>query len=141
MITREGDVLVPIAFNDFIDPQTGRSQIRLVETDAAHYQIAREYQIRLTDHDLLNDEIVERISRVTNLSAEQVRKEFRPAVVGARTSRSIHQEVLRVENYLSLLKALRPGLFTFQPSQRLCIYEILISTGSFLIGDKIPSTD
>lgn len=77
MITREGTVLRPIPFNEFINPTTGRADIRLVDIESSHYRIARSYQIRLGKDDLQNEEMLARIAAVTSLDSDRFVSEFR----------------------------------------------------------------
>ena len=34
-------------FEELLDPETGRTRVRLVDTEAEHYRVARDYMIRL----------------------------------------------------------------------------------------------
>ena len=76
MITRQGVELKPVPFSEFIDPVSGRTRIRLVDTASPHYRIAREYQIRLAKSDLENQQFIERLTEITRASPDQLRAEF-----------------------------------------------------------------
>lgn len=80
MITREGDMLVPIPFTNFIDPETGRAGIRLVDTESPHYKIARKYQIRLTERNLSDPGFMEAMTGFTNSTTDKLREQFAPVV-------------------------------------------------------------
>ena len=48
---RSGGRMVPIAFNEIREPGTGRTRVRMVNTDSEGYRVAREYMIRLEPED------------------------------------------------------------------------------------------
>lgn len=78
MITRQGDSLVPIPFSEFLDPQTGRARVRMVDIQSTTYRIARHYMIRLTTRDLADDELVGSMSKITKKTPEELRSIFGP---------------------------------------------------------------
>jgi 6-phosphofructokinase len=44
--------IIPLPFDSFTDPETGRPQVREVDIDSASYRVATEYMIRLQRDDL-----------------------------------------------------------------------------------------
>lgn len=82
MVTRQGDRLVPVPFDEFIDRETGRAAIRLVDINSSHYKIARKYQIRLTERNLNDPEFMKIMASFTSKTPEELRQEF--AFVAAR---------------------------------------------------------
>lgn len=76
MIVREGDKLAPIPFNQFIDPSSGRAKIRMVDLHSSKYNIARKYQIRLTEKNILDDNFMRSMANFTSSTPEQLRKDF-----------------------------------------------------------------
>lgn len=76
MITRQGSDLVPMPFENFIAPETGRSGIRTVDTTSITYKVAQKYMIRLKQADLENAELLERMAACTNKSAIQLKEIF-----------------------------------------------------------------
>jgi 6-phosphofructokinase 1 len=64
MIIRQGDSIKAMSFSEFIDPETGRANIRLVDTESSDYKIARRYQVRLKKSDLDNPDFCQRLSSV-----------------------------------------------------------------------------
>ncbi len=82
MITRQGDALIPVPFSDFIDPSTGRAQVRLVDTESIVYKVARQYQIRLTSPDLNDDTMASKIAGLTNRPLTEIRELFRESASG-----------------------------------------------------------
>jgi 6-phosphofructokinase 1 len=76
MITRQGDDLVPLPFQEMIDPVTGRAKVRLVEVDSTVYRVAKQYMIRLQKEDLANDSFMSKFSELTKKSVSELRSEF-----------------------------------------------------------------
>ena len=82
MITRQGDALVPVPFDEFIDPASGRALVRLVDTESIVYKVARQYQIRLSGSDLKDENLLSRIAAQTNRPISEIRELFRESVSG-----------------------------------------------------------
>jgi 6-phosphofructokinase 1 len=80
MIVREGDELASLPFSEFINPETGRADIRLVDTLSTSYKIARKYQIRLTEKNLGDERFMEVLSDHVAVSSDQFREQFFPVV-------------------------------------------------------------
>ncbi len=76
MVSIQGGKFVPIPLASMLDPETGRTRVRLVDTNSARYKIARRYMIRIRRDDFENDAQVEKLASVTNLSPTQFRKRF-----------------------------------------------------------------
>lgn len=76
MVTRRGDELVPLPFSEMMDSGTGHSKIRLVDTNSSLYRIARKYMIRLGLKHLEDSEELQRLASNTNLSPEELRRQF-----------------------------------------------------------------
>ena len=75
MISRQGEKLLPIPFSEMIDPETGRAMVRMVDIDSDAHRVASEYMIRLTKADL-SSAMIQEISSLTNVSVEELRREF-----------------------------------------------------------------
>lgn len=82
MITIQGDQIVPMQFEDLKDPETGKTRVRMVDTNSLSFKIAREYMIRLDRHDLDDEDRLRKIAAVTKLSPEDFRREFAHVVEG-----------------------------------------------------------
>ncbi len=78
MISRQGDELIPIPFDDMMDPVTGRSRVRMVDTSSVVYKVARKYMIRLTATDMQDSDLMEDLSKLTKLSVDELRRELGP---------------------------------------------------------------
>ena len=52
MVTLVDGRFTPIPFSEMLDPETGRTRVRLVDTSSEQYKIARRYMVRLSREDL-----------------------------------------------------------------------------------------
>ncbi len=66
----------PIPFDEMLDPQTGRTRVRLVDTSSEQYQIARRYMVRLRHEDLDDPKILAGLASVVAQTPEQFRAQF-----------------------------------------------------------------
>jgi 6-phosphofructokinase 1 len=73
----EGHLQV-MSFADMIDPATGRTQVRLVDTSSLAYRVARDYMIRLEPEDLKDAATLEHLARAASLEPERFVREFGP---------------------------------------------------------------
>jgi 6-phosphofructokinase 1 len=71
IITIQNNELNPINFEDIVDPETGKMKIRLVDTSSLQYRIARKYMIRLERHDLESEFLLNKMSRIANMTPQQ----------------------------------------------------------------------
>lgn len=76
MVSLQGGQFVPIPFAQLLDPETGRTRVRLVDVFSTRYAIARRYMIRLRRDDFERPEDVARFARVAHLSPEEFRRQF-----------------------------------------------------------------
>jgi len=76
MVTVQEGKFKPIRFEDMIDPETGRTRVRMVDTETEYYKIARRYMLRLRRDDFSDDTEVARYAAVTRLKPEEFRKQF-----------------------------------------------------------------
>jgi ATP-dependent phosphofructokinase / diphosphate-dependent phosphofructokinase len=80
MVTLQGGRIVPFFFGDIIDPRTGKTRLRAVETDTETYEVARQYQIRLEKSDLADQTKLERLAALTTLSPQQFKERYQRVV-------------------------------------------------------------
>ncbi len=80
MVTLQGGRIVPLYFEDILDPRTGKTRIRLVETGTETYEVARKYMIRLERADLEDQEFLGKMASLTNLSPEKFKERYLPVV-------------------------------------------------------------
>ncbi len=76
MVTVQEGKFKPIRFEDMLDPQTGRTRVRMVDTETEYYKIARRYMLRLRRDDFANASEIGRYAAVTNLQPEEFRAQF-----------------------------------------------------------------
>ena len=76
---RGGHVHV-LPFDDFRDPETGRTRVRLVDTEAEAYEVARQYMLRLEPEDLEDPAMLETLARSAGMEPADFRTRFAPAV-------------------------------------------------------------
>jgi 6-phosphofructokinase 1 len=76
LITMQGGSFVPVPLSSLLDPETGRTAVRMVDTGSTRYKIARRYMIRLRDMDLKDAEKVSRLAGVCGVSVERFVAEF-----------------------------------------------------------------
>jgi ATP-dependent phosphofructokinase / diphosphate-dependent phosphofructokinase len=76
MITVQEGKFKPIRFEDMIDPETGRTRVRMVDTETEYYKIARRYMLRLRRDDFADAAEIARYATVTRLKPEDFRAQF-----------------------------------------------------------------
>lgn len=76
---QEGEFM-PIPFNTMLNPETGRTRVRRVDPASRSFAISRDYMVRLRPFDFADPKQVEKLAKVTNLSADDFRKQFSPVV-------------------------------------------------------------
>ncbi|MBF0292558.1 MAG: 6-phosphofructokinase [Nitrospinae bacterium] len=81
MITIQEGKSVPMPFYSIMDPETGRTRVRLVDIHTETYEMALEYMIRLKKEDFADDEYVKLLAAQTNLSPEDFQKRFERVAV------------------------------------------------------------
>jgi len=76
MISMQGGHFVAVPFGDMLDPETGRTKVRLVDTHSTRYSIARRYMIRLRRDDFEDAHELAKFAATCNLSLQEFRDEF-----------------------------------------------------------------
>jgi 6-phosphofructokinase 1 len=76
VISMQGGNLVPIPFTQLVDPETGRTRVRLVDIHSTRYGIARRYMLRLRRHDFDDPHELAKFAATAGLSLEEFRGEF-----------------------------------------------------------------
>ena len=82
LVCLEDGKLHYLDFDELLDPQTGKSRIRLVDVSKPSYRIAREYMIRLEREDFANKERLGALARAASTrdktwSADDFQRKFR----------------------------------------------------------------
>jgi 6-phosphofructokinase len=78
LITRQEGRIVPIPFAELMDPETGRTRVRMVDTDTDSFRAALALQQRVTPADLENAGRLEAIATAARLSPAEARKRYNP---------------------------------------------------------------
>jgi 6-phosphofructokinase 1 len=76
LISMQGGHFVPIPFASLVDPETGRTRLRLVDTQSTRYAIARRYMIRLRRDDFEDPHELAKFAATVGLSPDEFRREF-----------------------------------------------------------------
>jgi len=76
MVSMQGGQFVPVPFDQLVDPQTGRTRVRLVDIASARYAIARRYMIRLRRDDFEDPQALARFAATAGLSVADFRAQF-----------------------------------------------------------------
>ncbi len=78
MVSMQGGNFVPIPFSQMLDPQTGRTRVRMVDIHSTRYAIARRYMIRLRRDDFEDAVILAKFAAVCKpaLSVDEFRRQF-----------------------------------------------------------------
>ncbi len=78
MVTIQANKLVPIFFEEIIDPELKASRIRLVDIHTEFYEIARNYMIRLNPDDFTDQTKLADLAKAAKMSKNEFRKRFEP---------------------------------------------------------------
>ncbi len=76
MVSLQGGHFVPVPFADMIDPETGRTRVRLTDITSTRYAIARRYMIRLRRDDFQNPQTLAHLAETARLSPDAFREQF-----------------------------------------------------------------
>ncbi len=75
-ITIQQNQVVPIPFDEMMDPETGRTTVRQVNIDSFTYRSAYKFMIRLKPQDAEDEMLFARMAAQTNLSLEAFKERF-----------------------------------------------------------------
>ena len=70
MVTIQDGKSVPIYFDDIMDPETGKTRLRFVDTDTESYEVAKYYMIRLNKEDF-ESENVKKLASVARMKEKE----------------------------------------------------------------------
>ena len=88
MATMQAGNLVPVAFEEMVDPITNRTRIRQVDLTSYSYQVARAYMIRLERSDFQTPTVLSALASEARMTPHQFREYYESVVTrgpGART--------------------------------------------------------
>ena len=78
LITRRGGSIVPIPFDELMDPDTGRTRVRMVDVDSDSFAAALSLQRRVTAADLADPKRLDAIAAAAGLSVPEARERYTP---------------------------------------------------------------
>jgi 6-phosphofructokinase 1 len=76
MVSIQSGRFVPIPFDDLREPGTGRTKLRLVDTNSEGFRVARAYMIRLEAEDFAHAAWVDRLADAAHLTPGAFRERF-----------------------------------------------------------------
>ena len=76
MVSVQGGRLVPIPFDDLIEPESGKTKVRLVNIRSEGFRVARAYMIRLEAEDFAHAAWVDRLAEAAHLTPGVFRQRF-----------------------------------------------------------------
>jgi 6-phosphofructokinase len=72
LVCLEEGYLRALPFENFRDPATGRTRVRLVDLQSEHYKVAHDYMIRLEQRDLEDPDVRAKLAEVANMEPEEL---------------------------------------------------------------------
>jgi len=75
-ITIQHDDIVPIPFDQMMDPVTGRTEVRTVKLNSFTYRSALKFMIRLKPQDAEDEMLLARMASFTNITVEEFKKRY-----------------------------------------------------------------
>ncbi len=67
---------VPIPYDQIMDPETGRTEVRSVNISSFPYQSARKFMIRLEKSDFVDEQRLQELAACTTLTPDQFIERF-----------------------------------------------------------------
>ncbi len=80
MVTLQNGNLVPLRFEDMVDPKTNRTRIRQVDLSSYSYSVARAYMIRLEKGDFESPTLLAGLAAEAKMTPHQFRKRYQSVV-------------------------------------------------------------
>jgi len=88
MVTMQDGNLVPVPFEDLVDPKTNRTRIRRVDLDSYSYAVARAYMIRLEVGDFDSPAMLASLAAEAQLTPRQFRERYEPLITRMHRKRT-----------------------------------------------------
>jgi 6-phosphofructokinase 1 len=76
MITRQGGAIVPIPFDELMDPKTHKTRVRLVDIETESHGSARSLQVRIEPGDLEDPERLAQLAETAKLTPAAARERW-----------------------------------------------------------------
>lgn len=80
MVTMQAGDFVPVPFDAMIDPETGRTKVRVVDLHSTRYAIARRFMLRVRRDDFDDTDELEHLAATAGMSVDAFREMFEPIV-------------------------------------------------------------
>lgn len=84
MVTLQDGNLVPVPFEEMVDPKTNRTSIRQVDLESYSYTVARAYMIRLEQEDFESSAMLSALAAEAKMTAQEFRERYEGAICGTR---------------------------------------------------------
>jgi len=76
IITLQHNQIVPILYDEMINPETGRTEVRMVNTSSFHYQSSYQAMTRLKPEHANDELLFERLAIHTRLSGKELKERY-----------------------------------------------------------------
>lgn len=76
MICSNNGSLIPLSFEDMINPKTKKTEVRYVDLASPSYLIARNYMIRLEKRDFADSGFLEKLAKTAKMTKDDFLKKF-----------------------------------------------------------------
>ena len=76
MVTLQAGELVPVPFEDMVDPKTNRTRIRQVNMESYTYSVARAYMIRLERGDFESPTMLGALASEAKMTPHEFRERY-----------------------------------------------------------------
>jgi len=80
MVTMQAGQFVPVPFGEMLDPETGRTAVRVVDIHSTRYAIARRYMLRVRRDDFDDPEELAALAGAAGMTVDAIRAMFEPVV-------------------------------------------------------------
>jgi 6-phosphofructokinase 1 len=77
VIAIDGDHFKPLPFAENIDPETGKTRLRMVDILSERYRVARRYMIRLNREDFEDMHQIAKLAATAGISLDEFKRTFR----------------------------------------------------------------
>ena len=99
MVTLQNGNLVPVPFENMIDPKTNRTRIRQVDLASYSYTVARAYMIRLEKEDFESPTMLAALAAEAKMTPRAFRERYEAIVGGTlRGPQEVHSALARVSS-------------------------------------------
>jgi 6-phosphofructokinase 1 len=78
MVTMQAGNLVPVPFEELVDPATNRTRIRQVDMNSYSYSVARAYMIRVDKSDLETPVTLAALAAEARMTPNEFRARYAP---------------------------------------------------------------